>query len=193
MPCAFRLQCIAALRSALLGTLLLLLAPCAARATDVRLQSVSVRAQVSGTTVLGDVAPEEFQEYDAALNIALPWERYAISGWGIGTRLMLSVGALRGAGQTALVVSVIPTLTLGSQDGRFTLDLGAGPALFSRHEFGTQDFGGPLQTALTLGASVPLYERLGVGYRFLHYSDAGLYGSYTTGADIHMVELSYRF
>jgi len=181
------------LRRALLGLVLCLVVPGTACAADLRLQSVSIRAQVSNTTVLGDVAPEEFQEYDAAASLALPWERYAPSGWGIGTRLMVSAGALRAAGESALVVSFIPVLALGSQDGRFTLDLGAGPALFSRHKFGEQDFGGPLQAALTLGASVPLYKRFGVGYRYLHYSDAGLYGTYTTGADIHMIELSYRF
>jgi len=183
----------AASSCALLGLVLLLLTPCAACAADLRLLSVSVRGQVSGATVLGDVAPEEFQEYDASASLALPWERYARSGWGVGTRLMLSAGALRGAGKTALVVSFIPTLALGSQEGRFTLDLGAGLALFSRHAFGEQDFGGPLQFALTLGAGVPLYKRFGVGYRFLHYSDASLYGTHTTGADIHMLELSYRF
>jgi hypothetical protein len=73
------------------------------------------------------------------------------------------------------------------------LDAGAGGALLSRHRFGTQDFGGSFQFALTMGAGVPLYERLGLGYRYLHYSDAGIHGSHTTGADIHMVELTYRF
>lgn len=34
---------------------------------------------------------------------------------------------------------------------------------------------------------------LGLGYRFLHYSDAGINGSNTTGADFHMVEFTYRF
>jgi len=73
------------------------------------------------------------------------------------------------------------------------LDLGMGGALLSKHHFGTQDFGGPFQFALTLGDGVPLYERLGGGYRFLHYSDAGTNGSHTTGVDFHMIELIYRF
>jgi hypothetical protein len=139
------------------------------------------------------VPPEDFQEYDAVATFGLPWRRYSESGWGAGTRLMASAGALRGAGETALVVSLIPVLALGSQDGRFTLDLGIGGALLSKHHFGTQDFGGPFQFALTLGVGVPLYERLQVGYRFLHYSDAGIYGSHTTGADFHMIEFTYRF
>jgi hypothetical protein len=169
------------------------LAPWPSRAEDFPLLSVGVRARVSGQTVFGDVAPEEFHEYGAAATFGLPWGRYSGSGWGAGTRLMASAGALRGAGETALAVSLIPVLALGSQDGRFTLDLGMGGALLSKHRFGTQDFGGPFQFALTLGVSIPLYERLGVGYRFLHYSDAGINGPNTTGTDHHMIEFTYRF
>lgn len=180
-------------RLALMGLVLCLLAPWPSRAEDLRWLSVGMRARVSEETVLGDVQPEAFQEYDAVASFGLPWGRYSQSGWGAGTRLMASAGALRGAGETALVISLIPVLALGSQDGRFTLDLGIGGALLSKHRFGTQDYGGPFQFALTLGAGVPLYERLGLGYRFLHYSDAGIYGSHTTGADFHMVEFTYRF
>jgi len=107
--------------------------------------------------------------------------------------LMASAGILRGAGKDALVVSLIPELTLGSEDGRFTLDLGVGGALFSRSHFGVQDYGGPFQFALTLGISVPLYKKLGLGYRFLHYSDASVNGPHTIGADFHMIELNHRF
>jgi len=195
MDCSLRLRRrdTTVVRCALLGFLLCLLVPWPAFADDLRVLSVGVRARISGTNVLGDVPPEEFWETDAVVSVALPWQRYSESGWGAGTRLMLSAGAFRGAGESALVVSLIPVLALGSQDGRFTLDLGAGGALLSKHEFGTQNFGGPFQFALTLGAGVPLYQRLGLGYRFLHYSDASIYGNHTTGADLHMIELAYRF
>ncbi len=169
-----------------------MLVPCASRGEDLQLLSVGIRARFGGERVLGKVAPEAFQEYDAEATIALPWQWYFRSGWGMGTRLLAGLGALHGAAKTAAVVSLIPVLALGSRDGRFTLDLGAGAAALSMHRFDRQDYGGPLQMALTFGAAVPLYKRLGVGYRFLHYSDAGLYGSYTTGADFHMIELTYR-
>lgn len=65
--------------------------------------------------------------------------------------------------------------------------------MLSRHRFGTQDYGGYFQFALTAGVGVPLFERLGAGYRYMHYSDAGINGDHTTGADMHMLELSYRF
>lgn len=174
-----------------------LLALCAfpwpSHAEDVRLLSVGVRARFSELTVLGDVAPVFFEAYDAAATFKLPWERYSESGWGAGTRVMASAGTLRGEGQTTFVVSFIPLLALGSRDGRFTLDFGTGLALLGEHQFGLQDFGGFIQFALTLGVSVPLYKQLGVGYRFMHYSDCGLYGSHTTGVDFHMIEAIYRF
>ena len=176
----------------LLSFICCLLAPRLSYSEDLSLQSLSVHARVSEKTILGEDAPEDFKAYDVAANFGLPWKSYSTSGWGVGTRLMASAGILRGAGETALVASVIPELTLGSEDGRFILDLGVGGALFSRHRFGTQDFGGPFQFALTLGIGVPLYKKLGLGYRFLHYSDAAVYGSDTTGADFHMIEFSYR-
>jgi lipid A 3-O-deacylase PagL len=179
-------------RLVLMGLVLCLLAPWPSHAEDLRLLSVGMRARVSGVTVLGAVPPEAFQEYDAVANFGLPWGRYSQSGWGVGTRLMASAGALRGVGETALVVSLIPVLALGSQDGRLTLDMGIGGALLSKYRFGTQDYGGPFQFAITLGAGVPLYERLGLGYRYMHYSDAGVNGPHTTGADFHMVEFTYR-
>jgi hypothetical protein len=157
------------------------------------LLSVSIRGTFSSIDVVGAVAPEEFREYGVASTFTLPWAWYSQSGWGGGIRLMASAGALYGAGETALVVSLIPLVVLGSQDGRFTLDMGAGGALLSRHHFGTQDFGGHFQFPLTAGVGVPLFKRLGVGYRFLHYSDAGIYGPGSTGADMHMLELTYRF
>jgi hypothetical protein len=31
------------------------------------------------------------------------------------------------------------------------------------------------------------------GYRFQHFSDAGIYGSTSLGADMHLFEFGYRF
>ena len=177
----------------LLSFICCLLVPSQSYSEDFSLLSLSMRARVSEQTILGKDAPENFEEYDVAVNFGLPWQSYSTSGWGTGTRLMASAGILRGAGKDALVVSLIPELTLGSEDGRFTLDLGVGGALFSRSRFGTQDYGGPFQFALTLGIIAPLHNKLGLGYRFLHYSDAGVNGLHTIGADFHMIEFNHRF
>ena len=176
----------------LLSFICFLLTPTQSYSKDIDLHSVSMRARISEHTVLGKDAPEVFEEYDVTANFGLPWQSYSRSGWGMGTRLMASGGILRGAGKDAFVLSLIPELTFGSGDGRFTLDLGIGGALFSRSRFGIQDYGGPFQFALTLGSSFPIYKKLGLGYRFLHYSDAGLNGPHTIGADFHMIEFNYR-
>lgn len=157
------------------------------------LLNMALRARFSSFDVLGGVAPEEFREYDVAATFRLPWAWYSRSGWGGGLRLMSGAGILNGAGENALVVSFIPLLTFGSKDGRFTLDMGAGGAFLSRRHFGEQDFGGYFQFALTAGLSIPLFWKLGAGYRFLHYSDAAIYGPHNTGVDFHMLEIIYRF
>jgi hypothetical protein len=100
---------------------------------------------------------------------------------------------LKGQRDHAAVVSLIPVLAWGTRDGRYTFDAGIGTALLSRHRFAQQDFGGHGQFALTAGIGVPIGGRFGIGYRFVHYSDAGLYGGDTIGADFHMLEVTYRF
>ena len=169
------------------------LAPARSRAFDLDLVSVGIRARVSSDDVLGKEQPEAFYEYDVWAAIRLPWERYRPSGWGVGTRLLTSAGYLEGAGSGALVVSVLPVVALGTRDGRFNVDLGAGLAVLSQSNFADQDFGGPVQGALTFGVDIPLYKQFGMGYRYMHYSDWGVYGPDTIGADLHMVELFYRF
>ncbi|MEN6621226.1 MAG: acyloxyacyl hydrolase [Smithella sp.] len=150
------------------------------------LLSIGFRARFSSLDIIGSKAPEEFQEYDLSANFRLPWEKYSQSGWGLGTKLMTSIGALHAAGVTGLVVSFIPLVTYGRQDGRYVIDMGIGGALFSQRTFGEQDYGGAFQFALTAGASIPLFKRLGIGYRYQHYSDAGIYGPESTGADFHI-------
>lgn len=167
-------------------------APAQAGAEELPLLSLSARARVSNATTLGAQQPEEFDEYTLAAHFGLPWQARSATGWVIDTRLMASAGLLRGAGENALVVSLVPELGFWHQGWPLLVDLGAGGALLSRSRFGTQDFGGPFQFALTAGARIPLFRRVGVGYRFMHYSDAGLNGE-TVGADFHMIELYWRF
>ncbi len=177
----------------LLGVVCCILVSEVSSAEEWELQSLSFRARVSGENTIGKQQPEQFQEYDVAANFALAWQGSDKSGWKWGSRLMTSVGIMHGAGKSALVGSLIPEFTFGSVDGRFILDLGAGAALLSRHSFGEQDYGGPFQFALTVGFSIPLYKKLGVGYRYLHYSDAGIHGEHSIGADFHMIEINFRF
>jgi hypothetical protein len=152
-----------------------------------------VRARVGGERVIGREQPEAFREWDVWVHARLPWmRRQHAAGWSMETRLLGSAGVMQGQDDRALVLSLLPTLAFGAQDAAWNLDLGAGVALLSRHAFAQQDFGGHAQFALTAGLSAPVTRRFGIGYRFMHYSDAGLYGD-TIGADFHMVELVWRY
>jgi len=170
-----------------------LLAPEPASSGDYSPLSLNIRARVSNATTLGAEQPEEADAYDLAVLLALPWLNEIRSGWKIDSRLMASAGLLQSGGEDALTVSLIPEIALRGKGGWLVLDAGAGFALMSRHTLGTQDYGGPFQFALTVGASLPVRKRLSFGYRFMHYSDAGINGEDTTGADLHMVEIGYRF
>jgi hypothetical protein len=152
-----------------------------------------VRVRFDDKTVLGKKQPEVFREYDVFANLQLPWQHRHASGWGWSLRLLASAGIMQGLQETGFVASGVPVLVFGSRDGRLSVDMGAGLALLSRHRYALQDYGGPVQAALTFAVSLPLYRRVGIGYRFMHYSDASLYGNHTTGADFHMVELLYHF
>lgn len=57
-------------------------------------------------------------------NWSLPWEWYSELGWGIGTRLMASVGAVTAAGDTACISTVVPEFVFGKKDGWLSLEVG---------------------------------------------------------------------
>lgn len=170
----------------------LFLASAGAVAGD-ELLSLSAEARIGEQTILGQKSPESFREYDLRVLLRTPWEAQSPSGPALGVRVLASAGVFEGPGKTAAAVSLVPLLALGTRDGRFGIDGGAGLAMLSEHRYGRQDFGGPVQAALTVGLAVPVYRRIGAVYRFMHYSDAGAWGPDTVGADLHMAGLSYRF
>jgi hypothetical protein len=167
--------------------------PCVAPAYALEMLSVGAQGRIGEGRVLGETSPESFHEYDVITGWRMPWEYPVPYGLSIGPRLFASLGVFEGPDKTAAVASVIPVLALGTLNRRITVDAGAGLAVLSAHRYGQQDFGGYVQFALTVGAEVPLYKRMGVGYRFMHYSDAGLYSDHTVGADLHMLGLIYHF
>jgi hypothetical protein len=135
-----------------------------------------------------------FHLYDVAAVIRLPWS------WPLGestlsleTRLITSAGLLTAAGESGLMMTVVPELALSGWEGLVTFDAGAGAGFFSNYKFGAQDFGGPVQIVATMGVRVNPFSHAYTGFRVQHFSDAGLYGSSSLGVDMYIVELGYRF
>lgn len=180
-------------RMAMVGLVLFLVAPRLIQAEEIRLDSVGLRGGVSGSSPIGKKETQYFKEYDLMANWSLPWGWYNDSGWGIGTRLMGSVGALGASDDTAFIATMVPGVVLGKKDGWLSLEVGAGFALLSQHHFANQDMGGSFQIVGDIALRAKVYQGIGVGYWFHHLSDASLYGDNGRGFDLHMLELSYRF
>lgn len=154
--------------------------------------AVGIRGGISGNSFLGEEAQEDYEEVDLVVTAELPWGLYHRSGWGLGMNLMMSAGVLTGAGDTGLIGTVVPAITVGKKKW-FLIHAGGGAGLFSRYKFGIQNFGGPFQIVANTGITIIPVRSIGVGYQFQHFSDAALYGPDSRGVDMHLFELNYRF
>ncbi|MEK7726081.1 MAG: acyloxyacyl hydrolase [Nitrospirota bacterium] len=166
----------------------------AARAGEFAFETIRLRGGVSGGSPLGRERQSDFNQIDLAATVRLPWEKELGGGWVLGTRMLASIGALRGGGETNGIMTVVPLdIVLGRKDGLVAIDMGGGGALLSDSKFGRQNFGGPFQFVWTFGITSHVAGPLGVGYHFQHYSDATLYGQDSRGVDLHLIELIYWF
>ncbi len=178
---------------AVVGFMWCLLVPLTSQAEEIRLNSIGVRGGVTGGSPIGDLETQYFKTYDLMANWSMPWGWYSESGWGVGTRLMGTVGAITASGDTAFVTTLTPGFVLGKKDGWLSLEVGGGGAFLSQHNFANQNMGGHFQLVADMAVRAKVYRGIGVGYWFHHISDAGLYGRDNRGADFHMIEFSYRF
>ncbi|MBX9657800.1 MAG: acyloxyacyl hydrolase [Nitrospiraceae bacterium] len=183
----------AGLRLTIVWLALFFVIPPLIQAGEIHLESIGLRGGASGSSPIGKKETQFFNEFDLMANWSLPWGWYSDSGWGIGTRLMGSVGALRASDDTAFIATMVPGVVLGKKDGWLSLEVGAGVALLSIHHFANQEMGGAFQVVGDIALRAKVYQGFGVGYWFHHLSDAHMYGDNGRGYDLHMIELSYRF
>jgi len=163
-------------------------------AKPMALLGIGPRVGFGGNSPLGEEQKENFQMYDVAAVFRLPWGWWHRSGdWGLETRLIASAGQLTAAGTTSLMATLVPGLAVTSRNGGVSIDVGVGPGYFSNYKFGVQDFGGPVQIVGTGGIGFNLFTGFHAGYRFQHFSDAGIYGPSSLGVDMHIIEIGYRF
>lgn len=173
---------------------LLVSLPSLSTSGELVLESFQLRGGFSGGSPLGEEQRHKFYQGDVALTARLPWQWEVGSGWIFRMRMLGSAGVLRGAQDTAGVFTFVPVdVAFGRKDGLVTIDMGAGAGLLTRHTFGSQDFGGPVQFVWTFGITSRFTGPFGAGYHFQHYSDATIYGSESRGTDLHLFEVIYWF
>ena len=180
----------------LLLTLWLSTAICApSLAEDMALLSIGPRIGFGAKTpLLGKEQKYYFHLADVAAVFKLPWS-WPLGGsrWSLETRLIASVGLLTAAGESSLMMTVVPELALNGWEGLVTFDAGAGAGFFSNYTFREQDFGGPVQIVATVGVRINPFSHAYTGFRAQHFSDTGLYGPSSLGVDMYIVEAGYRF
>ena len=165
------------------------------QAAESTLISIGLRGGFSDKTpLLGKQQREEFRLYDVDAIFRLPWRWPLGAGkWKLETGLITSVGLLEAAGDAGVMATVVPDLILTGWNEIISFDAGAGVGVFSRHQFGSQDFGGPAQFIAAIGIRFSPFTHSYAGFRLLHFSDAGLYGSGSLGVDLFVVEVGYKF
>ena len=164
------------------------------QANSITLIRVGPRVGMSGKSPFGRDQKEEFQQYDVAAIFGLPWAwQESTFGLKFDMRLLASAGEIAAAGATGLMTTLVQCLAVSSPNGTVSLDVGGGAAFFSNYKFGVQNFGGPAQIVGTSGIGLNLGPGFYAGYRFQHFSSAGIYGHPALGVDMHIVELSYQF
>jgi hypothetical protein len=157
-------------------------------ATDTFFRSVGVKFGQSATAT-----ENYFHQYEVSAVGRLPWELRAPCGWGIVTLIDLSAGALRGEGETGFIGSAGPALSFGKKGFPLEIDAGVSAAVISRDSFGNRDLNGNLQFISHVGVDWRFGRKFGIGYRFQHLSNAGLYGGPNPGLNMHLLGLNWYF
>ena len=92
-----------------------------------------------------------------------------------------------------LIIPLVPWLAISTIREAVSIDVGTGPAFFSNYKFAGRDFGGPVKVVGTVGAGFTVIPGCFIEYRLQHFSDAGAYGLYRVGVDMHLLEINFRF
>lgn len=161
-----------------------------------KLEILSVGFRGGLNLVPGGIPPgekEDFQVFEAFTILGFPGAWEWPSGWEARYTWRFTGGLLRGAGDEGFIGTTGPALSFTNWNWRVTLDFGTGAAFLSDETFGSQDFGGPVQIVGHGGLSYHFPGPITLGWRFQHFSDAGIYGNNNRGVDLHLFELSYRF
>lgn len=92
-------------------------------------ESIRIRGGVSGGSPLGRERQSDCTQIDLAATVRLPWEKELGGGWLLGTRMLVSIGALRGANESNGIMTMVPLdIVVGRKDGLIAIDMGGGPA-----------------------------------------------------------------
>ena len=141
-----------------------------------------------------DENDESYNQYDIDFSYGLPWSWQWGQAIQVDTNLTTSVGVLEGGDDAGLVGQLGFEFVFSSARRSCPFEIRAGSALtlISEHEYGDDDFGGPVQFAHHISLYYWLMDELSLMARLQHMSNAGLY-SENPGLDMVMIGMICRF
>lgn len=122
----------------------------------------------------------------------LPWIFYNNELFKINTNLNISGGLIRQDDDSDYFGTFSSNLVLTSINNKASADIGGGIALISDDRVGEHNFGGTFQFNFNWGISYnKIFKNLGIGYRFYHLSDAGIFDG--RGLNRNLIEIFFEF
>ena len=163
------------------------LAPHPIWGSEIVWQAIGLRGGIND-----DRNEEEFEQYEGFAIWSLPWSHQWDFGSSLGTYLEANAGVLSGCGASAFVGSIGPGIFLTGLEGIVEISLGINPTVISKHKFGDENLGGPIQFTSHVGLNFIFADHFQIGYRLQHMSNAIIY-EHNPGLNTHMIEVGYRF
>jgi lipid A 3-O-deacylase len=154
---------------------------------EIAWRSIGLRGGVNDNR--GD---EDFKQCEGFTTWSLPWTWHPSLNWTIGTYLEANAGLMRGGGQSAFVGSIGPGIDFTGFNEKIQISLGINPTIISKHRFGDENLGGPVEFTSHIGVGLNFTPHFTVGYRLQHMSNGVLY-EHNPGLNMHMIEVGYRF
>lgn len=171
----------------LMGCCLMALAPLQAEADTSKKFTLGGQA---GWPISGE--DEDFNKYSAFGKVKLPWTLGPDASVHIVFKWDLTLGALDGEGDSSFIGTTGPSLTIGKSGGLFSVDFGGHIAYLDKYEIGYSNFGGNVQFIAYGGVNLHITDRLFIGYRIDHMSNAKIYDE-NPSLNLHMVQLGFQF
>ena len=160
----------------------------------IKLEEIGIRGGFNVEYVaIPPTEKEDFEQFDVFGAISFPKRYYYDSGWEIRFRMNGSAGVLHSDGDVGFIGTVSPGIVFWYPEWSVSINGGPGLAYVSREKYGEQDLGGPIQIVGQGGLTYYVTDHVGVGWRFHHISDAGIWGSDNRGVDVNLFEVTYKF
>lgn len=158
-----------------------------AKGDDIKYRTLGLRLGIS------NINEKDVRSLELDANIGLPlnYKVYDNPDLYLKPKLNFSAGGLKQDDDFGYLLTFSGGLALFAYDKKIILDLLGGGALLTEEKVGGHNFGGNFQFAAHGGLGYKITDRVLVGYRFYHLSDAGIFDG--NGLNRHILELSYYF